>query len=102
MQFDGFDWDHGNRDKCQKHGVSAAEIENLFERTVHVGPDLRHSDQEERFKAIGADSKGRKVLVVFTLRRKPSETLLRPISARYMHRKEVAYYAEKEAPGAEE
>jgi hypothetical protein len=23
----GFDWDHGNRDKCQKHGMSIGEIE---------------------------------------------------------------------------
>lgn len=27
---DGFDWDAGNRDKCQKHGVSIPEIERLF------------------------------------------------------------------------
>jgi uncharacterized DUF497 family protein len=30
MKFDGFDWDSGNRAKCQKHGVSIAEIESLF------------------------------------------------------------------------
>ena len=23
MEFDGFDWDDGNRDKCQKHGVAS-------------------------------------------------------------------------------
>jgi uncharacterized DUF497 family protein len=27
MEFDGFDWDAGNREKCRKHGVSTAEIE---------------------------------------------------------------------------
>jgi hypothetical protein len=26
----GFDWDEGNRAKCQKHGVSIPEIEELF------------------------------------------------------------------------
>ena len=26
----GFDWDHGNREKCQKHGVSVADIEFAF------------------------------------------------------------------------
>ena len=31
MEFDGFDWDDGNRDKCQKHGVSIGEIERLFD-----------------------------------------------------------------------
>jgi uncharacterized DUF497 family protein len=33
MEFDGFDWDHGNRDKCRKHGVSIGEIESLL--TAH-------------------------------------------------------------------
>ena len=23
MEFSGFDWDRGNREKCQKHGISA-------------------------------------------------------------------------------
>jgi hypothetical protein len=26
----GFDWDDENREKCQKHGVSVAQIESLF------------------------------------------------------------------------
>jgi len=26
----GFDWDDGNHDKCQRHGVSIVEIETLF------------------------------------------------------------------------
>ena len=30
LQFDGFDWDRGNRAKCQKHGLSIALIESLF------------------------------------------------------------------------
>ena len=25
----GFDWDAGNRAKCQKHGVSVAEVEEV-------------------------------------------------------------------------
>ncbi len=39
MEFKGFDWDSGNRDKCQKHGVSIAEIEGLFAKPVLVLPD---------------------------------------------------------------
>jgi uncharacterized DUF497 family protein len=27
----GFDWDDGNRAKCQAHGVSPAEVEALFD-----------------------------------------------------------------------
>jgi uncharacterized DUF497 family protein len=97
MEFDGFDWDDGNRDKCQKHGVSIEEIEGLFDRTVLVGPDLAHSSAERRFRAIGAASTDRRVFVVFTWRTKEGRRLLRPVSARYMHKKEVASH-EKEIP----
>jgi uncharacterized DUF497 family protein len=101
MEFSGFDWDSGNRAKCQKHGVSIHEIESLFSGIALVSPDVEHSENEERLKAFGTTARGRKLLVVFTLRRKNGEMFLRPISARYMHRKEVAYY-EKEAPDVEE
>uniref|UniRef100_Q07QR0 BrnT family toxin n=1 Tax=Rhodopseudomonas palustris (strain BisA53) TaxID=316055 RepID=Q07QR0_RHOP5 len=100
MDFAGFDWDHGNRAKCRKHGVTPAEIESLFHRAVSVVPDPAHSASEERFKAIGATDAGRMVFVVFTLRQRRDVTLIRPISARYMHRKEIAHY-EKEAAKAE-
>jgi predicted DNA binding CopG/RHH family protein len=36
----GFDWDQGNRTKCERHGVSIADIEALFERIVLVLPDV--------------------------------------------------------------
>jgi uncharacterized protein len=91
----GFDWDHGNREKCRKHGVSIAVIESLFRRPLGVFPDPEHSGREERFKAIGRAEDGRAVFVVFTLREHDGETLIRPISARYKRRREIDYY-EKE------
>jgi predicted DNA binding CopG/RHH family protein/uncharacterized DUF497 family protein len=66
----GFDWNHGNRDKCQSHGVSIAEIETIFRRSIALFPDLQHSKAEERFKAIGRSAAGRHILVAFTLRRR--------------------------------
>ena len=39
----GFDWDKGNRDKCQKHGVPLAAIEDLFHGPVAVFPDPAHA-----------------------------------------------------------
>ena len=95
----GFDWDRGNREKCQEHGVSIAVIENLFRSPIGVFPDPEHSDHEERFKAIGRTGDKRGVLIVFTLRVRDGETLIRPISARYMRRKEIDHY-EKEAAAA--
>jgi uncharacterized DUF497 family protein len=93
----GIEWDGGNRDKCRKHGVSLAAVESLFRRPIAVFPDPAHSDDEERFKAIGRTDAGRSVLIVFTLRTRRNETFIRPISARYMHLREVAYYEEATA-----
>lgn len=42
--------------------------------------------------AIGRTQSGRYVFLVFMLRRAHDGTLIRPISARYMHSKEIAYY----------
>jgi len=34
LEVGGFDWDDGNRTKCQRHGVAIAEIEALFVRAL--------------------------------------------------------------------
>ena len=97
LHVNGFEWDKGNRAKCEKHGLSVSAIENLFTRPLAILPDAAHSQSERRFRAIGRTEKGRGVFIVFTLRRKGDEVLIRPISARYMHRKEMEVY-EKENP----
>lgn len=94
----GFDWDAGNRDKCRKHGVALTVIESLFRGPLWVYP-ARTSDAEERFIAIGETTEGRHVFVVFTFRERNGNNLIRPISARYMHQREVAHY-EKETSKA--
>jgi uncharacterized DUF497 family protein len=97
-EFSGFDWDAGNRSKCRKHGLSIAQIEQLFVSAIAVLPDTGHSQREPRFRAIGRGPDGRPVFVVFTIRRRGESLFIRPISARYMHREEIAAY-EKENPG---
>ncbi len=97
----GFDWDRGNRNKCQKQGVSLDVIEGLFRSPIAVFPDPEHSAREERFKAIGRADDGRGVLIVFTLRERGGETLIRPVSARYMRRKESEHYEEEIAKTAD-
>jgi uncharacterized protein len=101
MDVDGleFDWDGGNREKCQKHGVSVHAIESLFKSPMAVFPDPEHSGDEERFIGIGKADDGRSVFIAFTLRRRDQGLLLRPITARYMHKKEVAHF-EKETSQA--
>jgi uncharacterized DUF497 family protein len=87
----GFDWDAGNRNKCCKHGVSIGQIEAMFHGPLAVHP-ARVRAKEERFIAIGMTPEGRNLLVVFTMRMRNGKTRIRPISARYMHRREVAHY----------
>ena len=93
----GFDWDDGNRAKCQRHGVSIKEIEDLFARGPRVAPDPGHSVEEDRLIAVGKTSIGRPVFVAFTIRTKNESRLIRPVTARYMHAKEIAAYDEESA-----
>jgi uncharacterized protein len=93
----GFDWEEGNRAKCQRHGLSPAEVEALFDRPLLIIPDEAHSQDERRLRAIGKTTRGRSVFLVFTVRERGGKRLIRPITARYMHRKEVISY-EKENP----
>ncbi|HXP80222.1 MAG TPA: BrnT family toxin [Verrucomicrobiae bacterium] len=96
LRVSGFDWDEGNRGKCQKHGVSIAEIEDLFTQSPRIAPDPRHSGDEDRLIAVGRTNAGRPVFVAFTMRTKSKRRLIRPVTARYMHAKEIAAY-EKES-----
>ena len=92
-----FDWDLGNRQKCQKHGVSILEIEELFRGPVTVFDDPSHSLSEQRLKGIGKMADKRGILVVFTFRNQEEQQIIRPISARYMHQEEIDFY-EKQKP----
>lgn len=85
-----FDWDEGNRDKnWLRHQVTTGECEQVFfNQPLLVLPDIRHSQQESRYYALGQTDAGRKLFVVFTVR----GSLLRIISARDMSRKERKIY----------
>lgn len=88
---EGFDWDAGNARKNDKHGVSAAEAEQVFFNTpLLLLEDTGHSQQERRLHAMGKTEGGRGLHITFTLRQ--SGTLIRVISARDLHRKERAIY----------
>ena len=87
----GFDWDEGNARKNEKHGVSAAECEQIFfNAPLILLADAKHSDRELRFHALGNTDEGRLLHVAFTLREAGAK--IRVISARNMHRKERAIY----------
>ncbi len=89
----GFDWDDGNARKSDKHGVSMAEAEQVFfNAPMLVLEDTNHSLSEPRLHALGKTDDGRTLHITFTLR--DSARLIRVISARDMHRKERAIYAQ--------
>lgn len=93
MKFQGFEWDEGNWPKCSKHGLSKQDIEEVLSSSPVapvVMPDP--SPDEPRMRAIGQTAAGRYVFLVFMLRKHGESTLLRPISARYMHMKEIKHY----------
>ena len=85
-----FDWDSGNWPKCGKHGVPKEEIEEVFRLSPVIMPDP-HPD-ESRMRAIGKSKAGRYLFLVFMFRMNDGQTFIRPISARYMHQKEIDHY----------
>ena len=98
----GFDWDEGNLSKNpDKHGTANSESEEIFfNEPLVVVDDIRHSEQESRYYALGKTNEGRMLFVVFTLRKDK----IRIISSRDMNKKEQAIYekAEKNNPGIQE
>jgi uncharacterized DUF497 family protein len=87
------DWDGGNYYKCQKHGVSIAEIDFVLRSArCYLGPDVQHSGEESRSIIVGQTESRRYVFVAVTFRYVEGTQLIRPISARYMHRKEIERY----------
>jgi uncharacterized DUF497 family protein len=91
-QVTGFDWDAGNERKSdEKHAVSRFEAEQVFfNQPLVVLADQKHSQNEERYHALGKSNDARLLHITFTLR--STGTLIRVISAREMHRKERNIY----------
>lgn len=90
----GFEWDDANAAKIwEKHGVSAAECEEVFLNSpILSGPDEQHSGQEARHYVLGQTDTGRLLFIVFTFRR----GLIRVVTARDMSRKEREVFASHE------
>jgi uncharacterized DUF497 family protein len=88
---EGFDWDEGNaRKSADKHGVTQAEAEQVFSGEPLIADDVKHSQQEFRFQALGVTNEGRFLHVTFMLRN--DRRRIRTISARDMNRKERIVY----------
>lgn len=88
-----FEWDKGNTDKSyQKHGITPNESEEIFlDENLKVVKDLKHSQTEERFIALGKTFKRKFLFVVFTIRKNK----IRVVSARKANPKERRKYEQK-------
>ena len=96
---EGFDWDEGNQRKShEKHDVSQGETEQVFfGNPLLIVEDVRHSEMEDRFHALGKTEADRLLHITFTVR----AAKIRVISARDMHRKERKIYEEKSKTDSE-
>ena len=94
----GLQWDAGNWPKCGKHGVSKRDIEGVIARHRYLIDDPHLG--EARFRCVGTSDEGRYITVVFTLREGSVGTFVRPISARFMHAKEVEAYERGKPEGS--
>ena len=92
-QLHGFDWDEGNKNKNWiKHKVTDTECEEVFfNQPLLMLPDVKHSETETRYHALGKTDNSRLIFLAFTTR----AGLIRVIFARDMHKKERIYYEQK-------
>ena len=96
QQVEGFDWDSGNTEKIiNKHNVLPSEAEQVFfNEPLLLMDDIKHSQKETRYHALGITDDLRLLHVTFTFRL--NGTLVRIVSARDMHRKERRVYEQIE------
>jgi len=89
-----FEWDSHKADKIWiKHNVSPSECEHIFfNLPLVVIEDVKHSEQENRFFALGQTDSERFLFIVFTARKNK----IRILSARDMNRKERRVYQSHE------
>lgn len=85
----GFDWDKANKSKIEKR-MSLEEVEEAFTGQPYIAFDAKHSQEEQRWFLINHVRK-RYMVVVFTVRKNK----IRPISARFMHKREIKKYGKK-------
>lgn len=85
-----FEWDKGNIDKSfSKHKISPSQAEEtFFDENLKILKDIKHSQKEKRFIALGKTFSNKKLFVVYTVRNEK----IRIISARPMDKKERNYY----------
>jgi hypothetical protein len=92
LQFTGFEWSRGNVEKnWLRHKVSPVECEQVFFNKALIAEDVKHSQREKRYYALGLTDDKRLLFVAFTTRK----NLIRVVSVRDMSKKERKIYEEQ-------
>ncbi len=88
-----FEWDEANSEKnSRKHNVDYKESEEVFlNDDLVIAPDIRHSQDEERYYVFGKTDNERKLSIAFTIRKHK----VRVIMARDMSKKERFWYEQE-------
>lgn len=89
-----FQWDTRKAAaNANKHGVTFEEAATVFDDAQGLdGPDMLHSQGEERFHRVGRAATGRVLVVAYTQRRLGDVEAIRIIRARQASRNERAGY----------
>lgn len=88
-----FEWDKGNIDKSyQKHSITPNQSEEIFlDKELKIVRDVRHSQKEARYIALGKTFEKKTLFIVFVIRKNK----IRIISARKANEKERRKYETK-------
>jgi len=88
-----FEWDKGNIDKSyQKHSITPNQSEEIFlDKELKIVRDVRHSQKEARYIALGKTFEKKTLFIVFVIRKNK----IRIISARKANKKERRKYETK-------
>lgn len=90
MEYVNYEWDEGKRKaNILKHGIDFVEVVILFEDDLTVIIEDPEHYEEQRFIALGVDSKERIVVVVHVY---IDDGIIRIISARKADKKERNQY----------
>lgn len=93
-----FEWDEAkNRENIIKHKVSFEEATSIFLNPVLEEPDIAHSENEDRYVAIGISAYYRELIVCYCVREKiDNEKVIRLITARKANEDERRKYYERQ------
>jgi len=88
-----FNWDKGNITKnWDRHKINQKECEEIFfNRELILLKDIKHSQKEARYIALGVTRDRKKLHIVFTIR----NLNIRIISARNQSKKERKLYEKR-------